>query len=136
MGELSDKDALRSVQDDLLKMKVDRAKFCENTAGRITMLENWKREQNGDIKQIRTDLSGFKLSSQKWLIGMLTTILCALALLIVNLAVSMGGDRITHEIESRITTGDVQTVVEKAIAAAIPQIVKDVEKAVKSSDTP
>ena len=71
-------------------MKVENARFCENTAQRIESLERWKISQNGDIRDIRKEITGFRSSSQKWLVSVLTSLALSLILLVVNLLVSMG----------------------------------------------
>lgn len=77
--------------EEVGQMKVDYARFCENTARRIESLEQWKIEQNGDIRDIRREISSFRASSQKWLVGVLTSLLLSLAVLVINLLVSIGG---------------------------------------------
>lgn len=76
--------------EELSELKIVNARFCENTARRIEGLENWKHDQNGEIRTIREDLAKFKASSQKWLVGLLTSVILALVLLVVNLSVSLG----------------------------------------------
>lgn len=71
----------------MTEMRVDSARFCADADQRIETLETWKKDQNGDIRRIRDDLSAFKDSTQKWLVGLLTTVVLSLILLIVNLVV-------------------------------------------------
>jgi len=73
----------------LTEMRVDEARFCADAAQRIETLETWKKDQNGDIRRIRDDLSEFKSSSQKWQVGLLTTLIISLVLLVVNLIVKL-----------------------------------------------
>jgi len=73
----------------LTEMRVDEARFCADASQRIETLETWKKDQNGDIRRIRDDLSEFKSSSQKWQVGLLTTLIISLVLLVVNLIVKL-----------------------------------------------
>ena len=115
-------------REELAALKLDRAKFCENTALRIKTLETWKHEQNSDIAQIRDSLTRFKASSQKWLVGMLTSLLIALILLIANLSVTLGTNQAKMG-EVTVTKAEVQSIVEKAITDAISVIAERVERA-------
>jgi hypothetical protein len=74
----------------MTEMRVDQATFCADTRQRMETLEEWKHEQNGDIRRIRDDLSGLREATQKWLVGLLTAIVISLILLVINLIVSLG----------------------------------------------
>jgi hypothetical protein len=73
--------------EELTALRIDRARFCADTALRIEELEGWKKDQNGDIRRIRDDLSAFKESTQKWLVSLLTAVVLSLILLVVNLVI-------------------------------------------------
>ena len=74
----------------MTEMRVDQATFCADTSQRIETLETWKKDQNGDIRRIRDDLTGLRESTQKWLVGVLTTLVISLVMLVFNLIVTLG----------------------------------------------
>ena len=73
----------------LTEMRVNDARFCADASQRIETLETWKKDQNGDIRRIRDDISTMKDSTQKWLVGLLTAVVISLILLVINLFVKL-----------------------------------------------
>jgi hypothetical protein len=72
----------------------DNEIFHATAAGRLDNMDKWCAKQNGHLERIeasqeslREKFDLFRISSSRWLVGALTTLLIALILLVINLLV-------------------------------------------------
>ena len=103
------------------------AAFCAATEEKLGFLMDWKRDQNGELKDIRDLFSQFRGSFNKWLIGILGTLLVALIIFLFNMFgdQAVSSDAITDAMETMTETLEttlneqLPLMVEQAVHAAI-----------------
>lgn len=95
---------------------------CSAAVGqRLGFLEQWKRDQNGQLKDLRDGFAAFRGSFNKWLVGLLTSILIAVMLLVMNLFVHRAEE--STEVMEAIT--QLQTAVETTIQQTVDEAVQE-----------
>ena len=100
--------------DQIADLRVDMAACRVDKDGRLSWLENWKKEQNGELKLIRRK-------------G--TSTLVAIILLLIGVVINLAVDQSTPSV-------DIEEVVQETIEAKLVPIVEAVVTQVLESRTP